>query len=58
MYILGFPWEVASSGFRFSSSFEAKPGETEERRGSVEVCWAAPALGVCRGAWREPLGCC
>lgn len=29
-YLLGFPWEMDSSGFRFNSSFELKPRERKK----------------------------
>lgn len=30
-YVLGFPWEMDSSGFGFNSSFELKPRERKEK---------------------------
>lgn len=47
MYVLGFPWEVASSGFGFRSSFEAKPREMKAQSGCARGCLALGDRGVC-----------
>lgn len=55
MYVLGFPWDMDSSGFGFSSSFELKPREREERLSQCAL-GGCPCSGRQRGGCRVPPG--